>query len=395
LIGAFGTRGDVQPMLALSHALKARGHEVTLVVPPEAVAAAHGFTVFTAGLSYLDVSRRMASGRLRDVLAVMPMMRRQVDAHFEALMPLARSADLVLGSSVFVAGPTLSALSGRPYAYFALAPLMLDGADNPGPLVPWYGLPRWLNRAAWWVTHQVWNLAMRGRLNGLRAAHGLSPTSSVWRQVLGEHPFLAADALLAESPTSHPFPVTQPGALFLDSDEPLTAATEAFLAKGEPPVYLGFGSMADPHPRQTTERLLESIRRAGVRALISRGWAELGGVEAPQHVHFVGHEPHHRLFPRCLGVVHHGGAGTTHAAARAGIPQVVLPQILDQFYWRQRVLALGLSPGRVPRYGRDAEPLAAALRSLHDAQLRDHARDFGARMTGDGASRAVTALERL
>ncbi len=397
LIGAFGTRGDVQPMLALSLALKARGHAVTMVVPPEATAltSGHGLAVHTAGMSYLDVSRRVASGRLRDLLAVMPMMRRQVDAHFDALEPLAKAADVVVGSSVFIAGPSLSALSGRPYAYFAFAPIMLDGDDNPGPLLPWYGLPRWVNRSAWWLTHLVWNLATRRRLNGLRAQRGLPAAPSVWRQVLGEHPFLATEPSLAPAPKSHPFHVTQPGAFFLDSPEPLSEATEAFLQRGPPPVYVGFGSMADPHPRRTTERLLESIRRAGVRAIISRGWAELGGVDAPDHVHFAGPEPHDRLFPRCLGVVHHGGAGTTHAAARAGVPQLVLPQILDQFYWRHRVLALGLSPGRVPRYGQDPEPLARALSALPDPTLQARARDFGARMAVDGVARAAAALEQL
>lgn len=357
----------------------------------------HGspLTVHTCGLSYLEVSERVARGRLRDVLSVLPLLRRQVDAHFEALEPLAQSADLIIGSSVFIVGPSLSALTGRPYVYFALAPLMLDGDDNPGPLVPLYRLPRLANRLSWWLTHQVWNLASRGRLNGLRRARGLPAVRSVWRAVLGEHPFLAAEPLLGSAPSSHPYAVTQPGAFFLDSDEPLSSQTETFLGRGSPPVYVGFGSMSDPDPRRTTQRLLESIRRAGVRAIVSRGWAKLGGVDAPDDVHFAGPEPHHRLFGRCLGVVHHGGAGTTHVAARAGVPQVVLPQILDQFYWRHRLLEAGLSPGPVSRYGHDPEPLASALRALGEPGLQARARHFAARMTLDGLSHAVAALEAL
>jgi vancomycin aglycone glucosyltransferase len=395
LIGAFGTRGDVQPMLALSLALTARGHRVTLVVPPEAAALTEGhpIRVHTCGLSYLEVSQRMASGRLLDVLSVLPTMRRQVDAHFEALEPLAGSADVIVGSAAFIVGPSLSALTGRPYAYFALSPLMLDGDDNPGPLLPFYRLPRALNRLSWWLTHQVWNLSSRGRLNRLRRTRGLPTIRQVWREVLGKHPFLAAEPLFA--PRSHPFAVNQPGGFFLDTTEPLSEATEAFLEAGSPPVYLGFGSMADPNPRRTTERLLKSIRRAGLRAIVSSGWAKLGGVEAPEGVRFAGPEPHHRLFSRCIGVVHHGGAGTTHAAARAGVPQVVMPQILDQFHWRHRLIELGLSPGRVDRYERDPEPLARALRALTDPRLQARARGFAARMRVDGSNDAVTALETL
>jgi sterol 3beta-glucosyltransferase len=161
-------------------------------------------------------------------------------------------------------------------------------------------------------------------------------------------------------------------------------------------VYIGFGSMSDRHPRATTQRLLAAVRAAGVRALISRGWAGLGAEDVPEGVRFIDVEPHGQLFPRCAAVVHHGGAGTLHAAARAGVPQVILPQLLDQHYWAERAFRAGVTPGTVARYARGHETLADALRRcVEDAALRARAKDVAGRMVTDGTARAVDALERL
>lgn len=398
LIGAFGTRGDVQPLVALAQAMRARGHEVTLVVPPECGAwvRAHGFEVHVAGMSYEEVSRRVASGSLRDVLSVLPLMHAQVGEHFRALEPLAAEADVLVGASVFIAGTSLAERFSKPYVYVALVPMMLDSPENAGPLGRGWVLPRWLNRLAWWVTHRLWNLSTLGPLNRARRSLGLAPCSSVWRAVLGQHPVLATDSTLAPRPLEHPFAVTQPGPLLLADPGTVSPQTSAFLEAGPPPVYLGFGSMSDPNPAKTTRRLLESVRRAGVRALIARGWAGLSADEVPPGVHFIAAEPHSALFPRCAGVVHHGGAGTTHAAAIAGVPQVVLPQILDQFYWRSRTLALGVNPMVVSRYGDDPEPLARALRLLAtDDGLRRRAQVLATAIPRDGAARAAETIEAL
>lgn len=396
LVGAFGTRGDVQPLLALSSALKARGHEVRLAVPPEAdgLARAAGFTPHLVGLNYEAVSKRIASGSLRDVLAVMPQMRAQVEVHFDALEPLSRDVDLVLGASVFIAGTSLAERAKAPYVYVPLAPTMLDSPESAGPLLPWAGAPRWLNRFAWWATHRVWNLATLGPLNRARRKLGLAPVKNVWREVLGQQPMLATDPTLAPIPSGHPFPVSQTGPLLLDDVGELSAPMEAFLSSGPAPIYVGFGSMSDPNPERTTRRIVEAVKRAGVRAVVSRGWAGLGVKEVPDSIYFAGPEPHSKLFPRCAAVVHHGGAGTTHAAALAGVPQLVLPQVMDQFFWRHRTLQLGVNPARVSRYGADPVALGDAMAVMVlDEVLRARAAELGRKIVRDGVARAVAQLE--
>jgi vancomycin aglycone glucosyltransferase len=142
---------------------------------------------------------------------------------------------------------------------------------------------------------------------------------------------------------------------------PAPPKLEAFLEQGEPPVYIGFGSMTDPNPRITTRAVLAGVTDAGCRAVLSEGWAGLGGGGLPEHVMVVGSVPHASLFRRVAAVVHHGGAGTTTMAARAGVPQIVVPHVLDQYYWAERVSRLGVGSLRALRDNELVSENAAAL----------------------------------
>jgi UDP:flavonoid glycosyltransferase YjiC (YdhE family) len=187
---------------------------------------------------------------------------------------------------------------------------------------------------------------------------------------------------------------TQTGAWFMPESEELPADVEAFLAAGPPPVYVGFGSMQDPDAAGTSRRVLDAVRRAGVRVLLSRGWAGLGEVELPSTALRIGSLPHGKLFPRCAAVVHHGGAGTTANATRAGVPQVIIPHEVDQFYWGHRVWTLGLSPPPIPKRRLSAEALAAAIRTcIEDAGMRQRAANFVNGIRTDGLARAIAILE--
>ncbi|HEY8209506.1 MAG TPA: glycosyltransferase, partial [Myxococcaceae bacterium] len=284
-----------------------------------------------------------------------------------------------------------------PYVYFAFCPLMLPSGDHPNPTVKAQRWPRWLNRLSWVINEWIWCRILIGTLNRARASRGLKPLRRIWNNLISARPIVACDPALAPAPSDWPGPpLDQPGAMFALERAPLSPEVSGFLDRGPPPVYLGFGSMSDRDPRATTARLLEAVRRTGVRAVVSRGWAGLDADQAPDGVLFIGPEPHGKLFPRCAAVVHHGGAGTTHAAARAGVPQVVMPHLLDQFYWAHRVALAGVGPGAVRRHTADPEPLAHAIRAcVEDRGLQDRARALGARIAGDGADRAAQLLERV
>ena len=156
---------------------------------------------------------------------------------------------------------------------------------------------------------------------------------------------------------------------------------EAFLDQGEAPVYLGFGSMTDPDPATTTQRVLDALSGLGRRAIIDEGWAGLGAGPLPEGVLAIGPVCHARLFPRLAAAVHHGGAGTTTTAARAGVPQIIVPHVMDQFYWAKRVSALGLGPPALPRTRLTAKRLAQVLAATLDNELlAERARALGERL---------------
>jgi UDP:flavonoid glycosyltransferase YjiC (YdhE family) len=171
---------------------------------------------------------------------------------------------------------------------------------------------------------------------------------------------------------------------------------QTFLSDGEPPVYIGFGSMPSDDPERQTRVLADAVEIAGCRALVSAGWAGLGqGLTSPSML-TIGPVNHSLLFPRMAAVVHHGGAGTVAAAARAGVPQVVAPHIFDQFYWSRRVHEVGLGPPPLPVCF-TARQLADALReALASSAIRERARGFGERLGRErGTKRAVEIIERV
>lgn len=169
-----------------------------------------------------------------------------------------------------------------------------------------------------------------------------------------------------------------------------------FLAAGEPPVYVGFGSSVVEDPERITGVIFEALARAGVRGLVSRGWGRLGsGAPPPSHVHLLDDTPHDWLFPRCRAVCHHGGAGTTAAGLRAGLPTVVVPFFGDQFFWGHMIEAIGAGPAPIPIGELGSERLAAALAACARPEMQSRARALSARVcAADGVDLVLEALHR-
>jgi vancomycin aglycone glucosyltransferase len=164
-----------------------------------------------------------------------------------------------------------------------------------------------------------------------------------------------------------------------------------FLEEGEPPVYVGFGSMQMAGVPGAGAAAVEAVRAQGRRALVSRGWADLAPVDEGDDCFVVGEANHRELFRRVAAVVHHGGAGTTTTAALAGAPQVIVPQLVDQPYWARRVTQLGIGVGHdgpTPTVGSLSNALELALRGETVAR----AGEVSATIRTDGASVAAGKL---
>jgi vancomycin aglycone glucosyltransferase len=208
--------------------------------------------------------------------------------------------------------------------------------------------------------------------------------------IFTDHPWLATDPTLGPWQETSDLDVVHTGAWILPDERPLAAELMAFLDAGTPPVYVGFGSMR--HVSEDVARVaIEAIRAQGRRALVGRGWADLALIDDRDDCLAIGEVNQQELFGRVAAVVHHGGAGTTTTATRAGVPQVVVPQAGDQAYWAGRVAELGIGAahdGPTPT----TESLSAALKTALTPESRARATAVAAAIRTDGATVAATLL---
>jgi vancomycin aglycone glucosyltransferase len=228
-------------------------------------------------------------------------------------------------------------------------------------------------------------------VNSHRAALGMPPVDNVRDYVFTEAPWLAADPTLCPSQGKTELDLVQTGAWILPDERPLPDGLQAFLDAGEPPVYVGLGSMASFAPKDIAGVAIEAARAHGRRVVLARGWAGLSPIDNADDCFVLGEVNQQALFRRAAAVVHHGGAGTTTTAARAGVPQVVVPQIADQPYWADRVAELGIGAaheGSTPT----VESLSAALTIALAAETGARAKEVGGTVRTDGATVAANLL---
>jgi UDP:flavonoid glycosyltransferase YjiC (YdhE family) len=181
------------------------------------------------------------------------------------------------------------------------------------------------------------------------------------------------------------------GYWFLDSDEDWQppAALASFLAAGDRPVYVGFGSMPGLDPLRLAEMVIEGLARAGKRGLLATGGGALALKDVPDHVHVIEDAPHDRLFRLVGAAMHHGGAGTTGASLRAGLPTIICPFFGDQPFWGRRVARLEVGPRPLDRRTLDVPTLAAAFKATENPAMRERARTLGQSIAEEDGVRAA------
>jgi sterol 3beta-glucosyltransferase len=169
------------------------------------------------------------------------------------------------------------------------------------------------------------------------------------------------------------------------------------LQSGSPPVYIGFGSMGSRKPEETADLVLQAVARTGQRAILQAGWGGLSKADVPNNILMINSVPHSWLFPRMAAVVHHGGAGTTAAGLRAGVPSIVIPFFGDQPFWGQRIADLGVGTAPIPRKQLTVERLAQAIdRAVTDPVMQQRAAELGAKIQAeDGIGNVVSIVRAI
>ena len=399
LLSTIGSRGDVQPLVALATQLKALGQDVHLCVPPD-------FKEWIEGLGF---SVTPIGPELRSTGKVSPfsspptpeqrrqMMEGTVAAQFETVSAAAKGCDMIVAATALqIAARSVAEKANIPYVFAAFCPCVLPSRHHAPPVLTMRGdtpfAPIEDYTRVWAEDASRWNVMWGDMLNARRTSLGLAPVDDVRSYIFGDRPLLAADPVLAPWPDAPDPSVIQTGAWILHDTRPLEAELEAFLDGGDPPVYFGFGSIRAP--QDLAANMIASARALGRRAVVLRGWADLQLVDDAADCIAIGEVNQQALFARVAAVVHHGGAGTTTVAARAGATQVVIPQHYDQHYWAGRVERLGIGAphsSSVPT----AESLTAALERTLRPEMASRARTVAGAMRGDGAAVAAQRLVEM
>jgi sterol 3beta-glucosyltransferase len=405
---ALGTHGEVQPYIALGLGLKASGHEVRIATHDYYEAFVRGWALdfspvegnprdvmeSEAGLAFLAADRNPIALARRLARMAKPTLETSLADCWKAC----QDAQAIVFSFLGIAGYHIAEKLGVPACGAYLYPVI-----QARPLPPALSLTRsGLRKSYKWLSNMVVEQVFWGALR---------PTVNRWRR---EHLRLAPvrfdgpslllykrriPILYGISPLVFPKPSTWDawhhvvGYWFLDRprDWSPPAKLVDFLRAGSPPVYIGFGSMSSRDPQEMTELLVKALALSGRRGIVQAGWSGLSNADLPDEIFSLESAPFDWLFPQMAAVVHHGGAGTTAAGLRAGVPSVVLPFMGDQYFWGRRVFRLGAGPRPIPRRRLSADLLANAIdTAVNDADMRARAADVSERIRAeDGVGRAV------
>jgi len=417
VIPTIGSRGDVQPYIALGIGLQAAGHEVCLATHSD-----FEFHIRSHGLDFraiADDGRALQSSPvgtsmvqagknpfafLREFIRLRgPLIPQLMENCLEAC----RDADvMIISPTLFMVSYCVAEKLGLPVCCTHLQPMSMS-RELPNCLFPL--LPRWTpfrgiyNRLTHAMTGEyMWHLCRKTVNEARDQILGLPPIG------LFGPPF----RFFAETPALHGYSHhvvprasdwgdnhRMTGYWFLNESPDWQAPDDlqAFLESGSPPVYVGFGSMHNENPESVTQLVAEALQRTRQRGILLTGWGGLKRGEYSENIFVVDSAPHDWLFPQMAAVVHHGGAGTTAAALRAGVPSVVVPFMSDQPFWAKRCYQLGVSPRPLPRKKLSAHRLTRSIeQAVHDPWMKERAAELGTRIRAEeGVQKAVSSFHQF
>ena len=410
-----GSRGDIQPLTALGIGLQTAGYEVTMATHEQ-----YRDFVTRYGLGFYQIDgnpQEIMDGNAgkewletgNNPLKMLPKMR-------ELAMPLVRSlslqsldiaqqSDVLLFSTLgFYPAINIREKLDIPTIGIHLQPIH-PTTETPALMMPkipdWLPLRGQVNKFSHDLLMRLNWYVFRDPMNQVRdELLDLPPMETPFHELVYQrYPLIQGySPSVVPVPNDYPEHVHVTGYWFLDEPD-WTPPDElvAFLEAGEAPVYIGFGSMTNRDPKSRTKIVLDALEKSGQRGVLISGWGGMDAIDLPESVYLLESAPHSWLFPRMKAVVHHGGAGTTAAGLRAGVPSVLIPHFADQPFWARRVYELGVGPQPIARTDLNADNLAIAIQlAAEDAVMRYKANQLGEQIRAeDGIGNAVNAIREV
>ncbi len=395
----FGTRGDVQPFIALGVGLKAAGHTVLVATLEEFKPSVVGYGLQHETLrgDYLKAAQSTIGSKRGNPLKLIRQYIEMARDTLEDEWASAQGCEVFIYNSAAIGGYHIAEKLPVPSFAAFPTPLYSPTGEFPSPFFPFSNLGPFNRMSHRLFTKMGPSLYRRAINDWRKEALGLPPAKG--ETMLRGNP---VKILYAYSESVLPRPADWDessivtGYWFLaapDGWQPDPALVE-FLQAGPPPVYVGFGSMFMDGGESKTRIVAEALRLAGQRGVLATGWGGMAAASLPEDIFVLDAVPHDWLFPQVAAIVHHGGAGTTGASLRAGKPTIICPFVGDQPFWGRRVAALGVGPLPVPQFRLTSERLANAIRRVvDDSAMRQRAARLGERLRAeDGVGRAVAYI---
>lgn len=401
----YGSRGDIQPFLPLSLGLMERGHKVILAAPSrfQHLVDEHGIPFYPLAGDPEDLSRRLNDAGYNFIKQVRELMGHAVEIGAEMIRQTGeacRDADLIVHTfSHAVGAHTLACEKNIPDIHIQTFPMFTPTGDYPNITMPDLG-NRFLNRLTHTLSRQITWLTSRMGFEQVRRRAGLPKRKLFWP--FADHPPRLRTPILCAWSSSLLPPssdwdsrVHVTGYYFFLPNESYSppAALDEFLQSRDPPVCISFGSMVHKDAGRIDETVREALKQTNVRGIVLSGWGAVKHQSAKDLL-YLESAPHDWLLPKCKMIIHHGGAGTTSAGLRAGIPQVIVPFMADQPYWGRRVHAAGAGTKPIPVKSISVERLVKAIAEAESNAFRERAQVIGQRIRGEnGVADAVQLIE--
>ena len=411
----WGTYGDIRPFLALAEGLQASGNQVSLVTTSLG-GEAYDAPMSKAGVKYQSVASPVirdkdkaleafkawtseSNPNKQNQLAFSSFLLPAEDEMYRAAEQLCADNDLVIGHYFHYPLQTAAEKAGRHYVSILMFHGLVPSSTQPPPGLPQRG--KLSNRLYWWLASSLLNRSFKPYPDRLRVAHGLKPARDMLRDVFASHELTLIPVSPQLCQPQKDWPSQYQVCGFLDMpnlsmEGEVSAGLEEFLSRGDAPVYMTLGSVMPPDIRMQTDTvklMCQAAEMANCRAIIQAPLWQECGFQPTAEIYYVQASPHSRVFPRCRAVVHHGGAGTTQAAALAGKPSIVVALGADQEFWGRELQRLGIAPAPLFRKKVTASQLAKSIKSAAaSTEMSEKAKKIGAAMAGENGVQTAVKL---